>query len=379
MRRLVDLFGLTWVRKPIVVASCILLICCNLVHSIAHAQESFSSPSQETALPNEPQPAQDTGQSEGKVSQQTATANISGTVLDANGGVVEDATVTVTGPSGSNVRSAQSGNDGQFAFTDLPAGVYKITVTRPGMSSFTSTQFPLHAGEDRILPSVTLSVAGGVTTVTVTGNKEELAEEQVQIAVQQRVAGVIPNFYSTYDWNAPPMGAKQKFKLSIRSIIDPVSFLAVAGIAGAEQYQNIFPEYGGGLEGYGKRYGAALATHVSGDLLGKAVYPSIFHQDPRYFYKGKGSIRSRALYAMSTAVITKDDDGRWKPNYSNVLGNFSAGAISNLYLPASDRGVSLVVLNGLADIGADAVTNLIREFVLKGITKNVPDGANGQP
>jgi hypothetical protein len=227
----------------------------------------------------------------------------------------------------------ESGSDGQFAFTGLPAGVYKITVMGPGMSSFTSTQIPLQPGDVRILPPVTLSVSGGVTTVTVTGNKEELAEEQVQIAVQQRVVGVIPNFYSTYDWNAPPMGAKQKFKLSIRSIIDPVSFLAVAAIAGAEQYNNTFPEYGGGLEGYGKRYGAALATHVSGNLLGKAVYPSIFHQDPRYFYKGKGSIGSRALYAMSAAVIAKGDDGRWKPNYSNVLGNFSAGAIANLYYP----------------------------------------------
>ena len=117
--------------------------------------------------------------------------------------------------------------------------------------------------------------------------------------MQQRVGGVIPNFYSTYDWNAPPMLAKQKFQLSIRSIIDPVSFLAVAGIAGAEQYKNVFPAYGGGIEGYGKRYGAALANHVSGNLLGRAVYPSIFHQDPRYFYKGKGSIRSRALYAIS--------------------------------------------------------------------------------
>jgi len=105
----------------------------------------------------------------------------------------------------------------------------------------------------------------------------------------------IPNFYSTYDWNAPPMGAKQKFQLSNRSIIDPVSFLTVAGIAGAEQYKNVIPAYGGGIEGYGKRYGAALANRVSGTLLGKAVYPSIFHQDPRYFYKGKGSIRSRAL------------------------------------------------------------------------------------
>ena len=215
-------------------------------------------------------------------------------------------------------------------------------------------------------------------TVTA-GSKEELAEEQVQIAVQQRIGGVIPNFYSTYDWNAPPMQAKQKFQLSIRSLIDPVSFLTVAGIAGVQQYNNAFPEYGGGIEGYGKRYGAALANNVSGTLLGRAVYPSIFHQDPRYFYKGKGGIRSRALYAISAAVIARGDDGQWKPNYSSVLGKFSAAAISNLYYPSSDRGASLVVFNGLAGIGEGAVRNLIGEFVLKRISSHVPKRANGQP
>jgi hypothetical protein len=153
----------------------------------------------------------------------------------------------------------------------------------------------------------------------------------------------------------------------------------VAGVAGAQQYVNAFPAYGGGIEGYGKRYGAALANHVSGTLLGRAVYPSIFHQDPRYFYKGKGSVGSRTLYAISTAVIARGDDGRWKPNYSRILGHFSAAAISNLYYPPSDRGGSLVLSNGFAGIGADAVTNLIREFLLKRITSHVPQGANGQP
>ena len=153
----------------------------------------------------------------------------------------------------------------------------------------------------------------------------------------------------------------------------------MAGIAGAEQYKNIFPAYGSGIEGYGKRYGAALANHVSGNLLGRAVYPSIFHQDPRYFYKGKGSIRSRVLYALSAAVIARGDDGRWKPNYSHVLGTFSAAALSNLYYPASDRGASLVLFNGLAGTGADAAGNLIREFLLKGITSHAPKGTNGQP
>ena len=361
--RLGLLFDFARWLKPFLVAGSIVLIFSSLARSSALAQEIFSSTAHTAALPDAPQPA----------------GSLSGTVIDTNRNVLQGARVTLADPSGSVIRTVDSGSNGEFAFTGVPPGVYRLTVTAPGMSTFTSTQIPLHAGEVRIVPPVTLSVSGGTTSVTVSGNKEELAEEQVRIAVQQRIGGVIPNFYSTYDWNAPPMEAKQKFKLSIRSIIDPVSFLTVAGIAGAEQYKDVFPAYGGGIEGYGKRYGAALANHVSGNLLGRAVYPSIFHQDPRYFYKGKGSIRSRALYAISAAVIARGDDGRWKPNYSRVLGNFSAAAISNLYYPASDRGGSLVVFNGLAGTGADAVGNLIREFVLKRITSHVPKGANGQP
>jgi hypothetical protein len=82
---------------------------------------------------------------------------------------------------------------------------------------------------------------------------------------------------------------------------------------------------------------------------------------------------------MSAAVIARSDDGRWVPNYSNVLGNFSASAISELYYPPSDRGASLFLVNGLADTAADAAANLIREFVLKKITTHVPKSADGQP
>ncbi len=352
-------------------AGCILLIVSSLTCSSALAQEGFSSTAQDSPLPNAPQPAQ-ASSSGANDSQPTGPGTITGTVLDTNGDVLQGARVSLAGQTGSTVQTVQSGTNGQFAFTGLPSGVYKLMVTAPGMRTFASPQIPLQAGEFRIVPPVSLSVFGGTTYVIVTANKEQLAEQQVQIAVHQRIGGVIPNFYSTYDWNAPPMEAKQKFQLAVRSIIDPVSFLSVAGVAGAEQYKDVFPAYGGGVEGYGKRYGAALANHVSGTLLGRAVFPSIFHQDPRYFYKGKGTIPSRMLYAISAAVIARGDDGRWQPNYSHVLGNFSAAAISNLYYPASDRGASLVVLNGLANTGADAVSNLIREFVLKRITSNVP-------
>jgi hypothetical protein len=373
--------NLRWL-KLVLASSSVLLIFPSLTSSAVWAQTIVSAPVDNSVLPDAPQPAQNPmppATDSPSASPQPSTATLTGTVLDTNHDVLQGARVTVTAQSGSVIRSAQSGNDGQFAFAGLPPDVYKLTVTAPGMSTFTSADVALQPGEARILPVVTLAVSGGSTTVTVNGNKEQLAEQQLHIALQQRIGGVIPNFYSTYDWNAPPMEAKQKFQLSLRSIFDPVSFLTVAGLAGAEQYRNIFPAYGSGIEGYGKRYGAAFANHVSSSLLSRAVYPAIFHQDPRYFYKGKGSIGSRALYAVSAAVITRGDDGQWKPNYSHVLGSFSAAAISNLYYPPADRGASLVLFNGLASTGADAVANLIREFVLKQITSHVPKSANPEP
>lgn len=371
-----DLFELVQRSNPVTLARWTFLVLACVIAATALAQGAFGSSAEDGTLPDAPQSAQATP-SEPRDPQPVGAGTITGTVLDKNGDLVQGARVTLKGPSGT--RSADSGNNGQFAFPGLSPDVYTITVTAPGMSAFTPPPVELKAGEFHIVPPVTLSVSGVATSVTVTANKEELAEQQLQIAEQQRIGGVIPNFYSSYDWNAPPMLAKQKFQLSIRSIFDPVAFLAVAGIAGAEQYQNIFPAYGSGIEGYGKRYGAAFANHISGILLGRAVYPSIFHQDPRYFYKGKGSIQSRALYAISAAVIARRDDGRWTVNYSRVLGNFSAAAISNLYYPPSDRGASLVILNGLASTGADAVSNLIREFVLKRLTSHAPKEKNGQP
>jgi hypothetical protein len=358
---------------------CVLAIAIALPSVALVAEQSVSFADSEATLPDAPSQAQACAQSPAIYSQQENGATLSGTVVDKQGAVLQGAQVTLAGPAGSPARTVQSGIDGQFEFKGLQPNVYQVTVTAPGMNTFSSAQIPLSAGEFHILPPVALSISPVTTSVTVSGNSKKLSEEQVHIAEQQRIVGVIPNFYSSYNWNAPPMLAKQKFQLSIRSILDPVSFLSVAGIAGAEQYENVFPAYGGGIEGYGKRYGAAFANHVSATLLGRAVYPSLFHQDPRYFYKGKGTIKSRALYAISAAVIARGDNGQWEPDYSRVLGHFTAAAISNLYYPASDRGASLVVLNGLAGIGGDAAANLIREFLLKRFTSNVPKGTNGKP
>jgi Carboxypeptidase regulatory-like domain len=355
----------------------VLFISFNLVSATAAAQDSLHPTAQSLALPDSPQPAQsgnELSQSEKADSLRNSTGNISGSVMDSRGDVLQGAQVTLLGPSASDTHTTVSNSDGQFTFIGLQPGVYRVTVTGSGMSTFTSTQISLQAGQGRTLLPITLMVSGGATSVTVNGNKEELSKEQVHIAVQQRIGKVIPNFYSSYDWNAPPMLAKQKFQLSARSLIDPITFLTVAGIAGVEQNRNTFPAYGSGIEGYGKRYGAALANHATSNLLAKALFPSIFHQDPRYFYRGTGSGPSRAFYAVSCAFVTRGDAGNRMPNYSHILGGFTAAAISNLYYPEADRGASLVLVNGLVDIGADAAANLIREFLLKGITSHVPKG-----
>jgi hypothetical protein len=359
-------------RLQFLIAAPVFILSLNL-NATANAQDNLGPAPGSSALQNTPQISHSGVASlpSGKTENPAiGTGSISGTVEDPNGDVLLGAQVTLKGPSRSEERTTISGNDGQFSFGGLEPGDYTLVVTGPGMTTFNS-QIAIHAGEVQFVPTVTLSISGGSTSVTVNGNKEVLSKEQVHIAEQQHVAKILPNFYSSYDWNAPPMMAKQKFQLSARSLIDPVTFLAVAGIAGAEQNRNIFPAYGSGIEGYGKRYGAALANHVTGNLFAKAIYPSIFHQDPRYFYKGTGSGTSRAYYAVSSAFITRSDSGKRVPNYSHILGGFTAAAISNLYYPEADRGASLVLLNGFADIGADAAANLVREFILKGITSHV--------
>jgi len=154
--------------------------------------------------------------------------------------------------------------------------------------------------------------------------------------------------------------------------------------AGIQQSQNTFGGYGQGAEGYAKRYGAGFADFLTSTYIGGAILPSLLKQDPRYFYKGTGSKRSRALYAMANSVICKGDNGRWQPGYSAIFGSIIAGSISNAYYPPNDRGASLVFENAAIGIGITAAANLFQEFVVKKLTPNLPkhdpaDATTGTP
>jgi hypothetical protein len=185
------------------------------------------------------------------------------------------------------------------------------------------------------------------------------------------VLGFIPNFYVTYDPHPVALTSKQKFELAWRTTIDPVTFAIVGGIAGVQQADNDFNGYGQGAQGYAKRFGSTYANLAAGTFIGSAILPSLLKQDPRYFYKGTGSTRSRSLYAIANAVICKGDNGHWQVNYSNILGSLAAGAISNLYYPAQNRnGAALTFENAAIGVGATAAANLVEEFLMRKLTSN---------
>ena len=230
----------------------------------------------------------------------------------------------------------------------------------------------LHEGENFVIPSVELGVESintSVDAITV----EDLAEQQITVEEHQRILGILPNFYVSYVPNAAPLTRKQKFKLAVVVTKDPVTFFTTGVTAGIEQWQNGFSGYGQGFSGYAQRYAAIYGDRLSSTFLGAAALPSLLHQDPRYFYRGHGKIVVRALYAISTVVVCKGDNGRWQPNYSNVFGNIASAYISNLYYPKSDKHDAEVTLdNTLIGVASGAIGVLFQEFLLRHLTHGAP-------
>jgi hypothetical protein len=307
---------------------------------------------------------------------QKSLGSISGTVLDANGAQIEGALITLEATNSKARPTATTDSTGFFQFTAVDSGTFKLTIIQKGFAPWVSSDLVLLPGQTYEMPAVTLQIASAMTDVEVTFTQHDLANEQIALEEKQRVLGFIPNFYVSYIWNAAPLTPGQKFRLAARSSIDPVTIGISAAIAGAEQADDAFNGYGQGVQGYAKRFGASYGDAVIGTFIGGAILPSLFHQDPRYFYKGTGTITSRALYAISTVVICKGDNGRWQPNYSNILGNLAAAGISNVYYPDNERhGAGLTIGNALIGTAGGAIGSLFQEFLIKKISRGIPPPA----
>jgi hypothetical protein len=204
--------------------------------------------------------------------------------------------------------------------------------------------------------------APSIATLKTAEIEPPTAEEQLKQQEKQRVFGVMATFNTTANKDALPLTSGQKYQLFFKSASDPWPFALAAFGAGIDQAENSFPEYGQGMMGYGKRFGAAYTDYFTGNLLGNAVLASLLKEDPRYFQKGTGSLSSRVLWAATSTVWCKRDDATWGPNYANVVGNLMGAAVSNLYYPASDRTVGDTIERGFTVTAEAIVGSEVIEF-----------------
>ena len=201
----------------------------------------------------------------------------------------------------------------------------------------TQDQKPAPGSSDSVQQSAPSPPTQSGASQTQQGSSQN--EQEIQKKEQsQRILGVVPQFGMTSRQNAPPLTTGQKFHLFAKSSFDPFEYAAAGLQAGLGQATNEFPGYGQGAAGYGKRYGASIADQVSSNFFSNFFYPSLLKEDPRYFRLGEGSIKHRILYSLEQEFVCHSDKGGRTFNWSNVLGAFTSGGISNAYYPSTDRG-----------------------------------------
>jgi Carboxypeptidase regulatory-like domain len=198
-----------------------------------------------------------------------APGTIRGTVADSSGSLVEAAIVRLQAPGATALRTTLTDQTGSFHFSAVEPGAYTLTITAGGFMD-EKTNVSVVSGENPPLPPVVLQIAPAISKVDVTLPPHELAVQQVHAEEKQRLLGIVPNFYVTYDPNAAPLTAAQKFHLGLRTLIDPETILGNAAGAGIEQWRNTTDrQFGQGMEGYGKRFGVDYAASVT---LGASSY-----------------------------------------------------------------------------------------------------------
>jgi hypothetical protein len=311
-------------------------------------------------------------------SQSTTPGSISGRVVDQTGTFVSAAVVKLTHPDQSAPLQDQSTDDGLYSFANVAPGPFEIIIMQEGFTTKTILG-TLKPGEALVLPPAQLALATEKTEVHVSVSEVEIAETEIKEQEKQRVFGIIPNFYVSYEKDPAPMNTRQKMGLAWKSTVDPLTIAGVAFIAGLQQANNSFSGYGQGAQGYAKRFGATYADVAISTFLTGAVLPAVFKQDPRYFYQGTGTIHSRLVHAVASSVMTRGDNRRWQPNYSNIIGSFATGGISNLYYPASDRnGAMLTVETALLHIAESAGANIFQEFLIRKLTPGLSHKSQNQ-
>jgi hypothetical protein len=195
-------------------------------------------------------------------------------------------------------------------------------------------------------------------------SNEPAASVQPQsVPKNDRLFGVLPNYTTVENQDQfEPLSTRTKFQLSVKTMSDPVTVSCIGMIALIGQVRNSDPSYGQGFQGYAKRYGTFFADTGIGTLMTTSVFPTILHQDPRYFQLGSGSAWHRTMYSVSRIFVTRADSGELQFNYSEFVGNAVAAGISNTYHPQNQRTLGNTLSVWGTDMMSNTVCNVAKEF-----------------
>jgi hypothetical protein len=298
-------------------------------------------------------------------------------VTDSSGEPVYGALVIVEGANESRFTTVTD-DKGVFRISSLAPGNYSVKISASAFSDWTASNVPASATPESKPLLAVLEIAPQVTTVTVGVPPEEVAAEQITHELKQRTLAVIPNYYVSYESDPAPLSPKQKTRLSLRLLLDPAMFAAAGIGAGIQQAKNSYWEWGQGAEGYAKRFIAGYGTAAQNLMITSVLAASVLHQDPRYFYSGRGTKAQRAWYALASAFRSKGDNGEWQPPYANLIGAVASAEIADTYYPGSRTQYTLLGRSLMFHFVGLAAVNLGQEFLLKKVTshKSNQQGAN---
>jgi hypothetical protein len=182
------------------------------------------------------------------------------------------------------------------------------------------------------------------------------------LSIDKRAFGVLPNYRTTEeDLPFQPITTKQKFMIAVKDTFDYPSYILAGAFAGISQLDNSNPDFGQGLKGYARRYASGVADQDIGNMMTEAIFPSLLHEDPRYYRKGHGTVKGRIAYAATRVLITRTDSGGSNFNFSEFLGNGTVAAIGNSYYP-DQVGFGNTMQRMFTQIGTDALSQVLKEF-----------------
>ena len=180
----------------------------------------------------------------------------------------------------------------------------------------------------------------------------------------KRVLLLFPGYETIQDPTTPvaPLRTRQKFEMAYRKTVDPSFLIESAMFAGFDQMANYGPQYGSGAGAFAQRFGYNAANLSSNFLLTDGLLPTIFHQDPRYFRKGSGSVASRIWWALRSEAVAYSDTGTEMPNYANMIGFGMSTALSNAYSPENSITFGKTMERYGVKEGVSFGLNVLREF-----------------